>query len=114
MLQSGQRIQALFCEMPSNIRLTCPNIDRIRSLADKYDFIVACDETAGNFVNIDILPQVDILMSSLTKMFSGASNVTGGRPVALYPYQMVKLIFFQSCNQSHIPSPRQNPRCPVS
>lgn len=65
--------------MPSNIKLISPNIHRIRLLAEKHGFIVVCDETTGNFVNLDILPYVDIVLSSLTKMFSGASNVTGGR-----------------------------------
>ncbi|OBS25878.1 hypothetical protein FPOA_06412 [Fusarium poae] len=74
-------ISVLFCELPSNIKFISPNLERIRSLADTYNFIVACDETAGNFVNVDILPYVDIIMSSLTKMFSGASDVTGGSVV---------------------------------
>ncbi|RGP70045.1 cys met pyridoxal phosphate-dependent [Fusarium sporotrichioides] len=71
-------ISVLFCELPSNIKFISPNLDRIRTLADTYNLIVACDETAANFVNVDILPYVDIILSSLTKMFSGASDVTGG------------------------------------
>lgn len=65
--------------MPCNSLLETPNLERIRVLADEYGFIVACDETLGTFVNIDLLPYVDILMTSLTKIFSGASNVMGGR-----------------------------------
>lgn len=75
----SHHVTALFCEIPSNIKFISPNIERIRQLADEYNFIVACDETAGNFVNLDILPFVDVVLSSLTKMFSGASDVTGGR-----------------------------------
>lgn len=78
-LKSGQRIRVLFCEVPCNPLLETPNLGRIRALADEYGFIVACDETLGTFVNIDLLPYVDILMTSLTKIFSGASNVMGGR-----------------------------------
>ncbi|KAM5343990.1 hypothetical protein ACJ41O_012527 [Fusarium nematophilum] len=80
---TGQRhrISALFCELPSNIKFISPNLERIRSLADRYGFIVACDETAGNFINLDVLPYVDVILSSLTKMFSGASDVTGGSVV---------------------------------
>ena len=85
-LQSGQRIHTLFCELPSNIKLSSPNLHRIRALADQYGFIVACDDTVAGYVNIDALPYVDVMMSSLTKTFSGSSNVTGGRYVSnLHP-----------------------------
>ncbi|KAE8350361.1 pyridoxal phosphate-dependent transferase [Aspergillus coremiiformis] len=78
LLQSGKQIRALFCELPSNITLASPNLHRIRALAGEYGFIVACDDTVVGHVNIDVLPYVDVMMSSLTKTFSGASNVTGG------------------------------------
>lgn len=79
MLLSGQRIHTLFCELPSYIKLSSPNLHRICALANQYGFIVACDDTVAGYVNIDALPYVDIIISSLTKNFSGSSNVTGGR-----------------------------------
>lgn len=85
MLLSGQRIHTLLCELPSNIKLSSPNLHRIRALADQYGFIVACDDTVAGYVNIDALPYVDVMMSSLTKTFSGSSNVTGGRYVSEHP-----------------------------
>lgn len=72
---------ALFTELPSNPLLRSANLPRIRSLADKYDFLIVVDETIGNYVNVDVLPYADIVVSSLTKVFSGASNVMGGRYV---------------------------------
>lgn len=75
----SQRITALFCEFPSNVKLTSPDLERIRALADQHDFIVACDETPGNFINVDVLSYADVVMTSLTKIFSGAADVTGGR-----------------------------------
>ncbi|CRG91683.1 cystathionine gamma-synthase [Talaromyces islandicus] len=77
-LESGLKIHALFTELPSNIKLSSPNLPRIRALADRYGFIVACDDTVAGYVNIDAIPYVDVMMSSLTKTFSGVSNVTGG------------------------------------
>ncbi|KAJ5407527.1 hypothetical protein N7465_008811, partial [Penicillium sp. CMV-2018d] len=77
-LLSGQRIHTLFCELPSNIKLSSPNLHRICALANQYGFIVACDDTVAGYVNIDALPYVDVMISSLTKTFSGSSNVTGG------------------------------------
>ncbi|KAG5795824.1 hypothetical protein H9Q69_005147 [Fusarium xylarioides] len=73
-----KHIFAIFCELPSNIKLTSPNLQRLRSLAKDHGLVIVCDETVGNFVNIDLLPYVDIITTSLTKMFSGAANVTGG------------------------------------
>lgn len=78
-LQGGERFLALFCEFPSNPLLRSPDLARIRSLADEYDFAVVIDETIGNFLNVHVLPYSDVLVSSLTKIFSGDSNVMGGR-----------------------------------
>jgi len=77
-LECGERYLALFTEFPCNPLLNSPNLQRIRQLADKYDFTVAVDETVGNFININVLPYADVVNSSLTKVFSGDSNVMGG------------------------------------
>jgi cystathionine gamma-synthase len=77
-LSAGERFLALFCEFPGNPLLTCPNLARIRQLADRYDFAVVVDETIGTFANINVLPFADIVVSSLTKIFSGDCNVMGG------------------------------------
>ncbi|WPK26805.1 hypothetical protein PUMCH_004166 [Australozyma saopauloensis] len=71
-------IMGLFCECPSNPLLKTPNLPRIRELADKYGFAVVVDETVGNFLNISVFPYADVVVSSLTKIFSGDSNVMGG------------------------------------
>jgi cystathionine gamma-synthase len=77
-LASGERYLAVFCEFPGNPLLRSPNLARLRALADKYDFGIVVDETIGNFLNIHVLPYADIVVSSLTKIFSGDSNVMGG------------------------------------
>lgn len=77
-LKAGECIGALFCELPSNIFLSSVPLQRLRSLADEYGFILACDDTVAGFVNLDLMPFVDVMLASLTKMFSGASDVTGG------------------------------------
>ncbi|KAL4748744.1 hypothetical protein BDW72DRAFT_195486 [Aspergillus terricola var. indicus] len=80
-LASGTNIQALFCEIPSNPLLRTPDLHRIRELADQYGFCVVCDETLGTYINVDVLPYVDVVITSLTKIFSGGSNVMGGSVV---------------------------------
>jgi cystathionine gamma-synthase len=73
------RILALFCEFPGNPLLRSPDLAKIRELADKHGFIVVVDETIGNFINVECMTYADIVVSSLTKIFSGESNVMGGR-----------------------------------
>ena len=77
-LEGGERFLALFTEFPGNPLLISPNLTRIRALADKYSFAVVVDETVGNFININVLRASDVVVSSLTKVFSGDSNVMGG------------------------------------
>lgn len=81
LLRAGHRFLALFCEFPGNPLLVCPDLKRIRHLADEFDFAVVVDETIGTFANINVLPAADIVVSSLTKIFSGDSNVMGGSAI---------------------------------
>ncbi|KAJ9134744.1 Cystathionine gamma-synthase [Pleurostoma richardsiae] len=80
-LEAGERFLGLFCEFPGNPLLTCPDLARIRSLADRYNFALVVDETIGTFANINVLQYADIVVSSLTKIFSGDCNVMGGSAV---------------------------------
>lgn len=81
LLRSGRRYLALFCEFPGNPLLTCPDLRRIRKMADEFDFSVVVDETIGTFANVNVLPMADIVVSSLSKIFSGDSNVMGGSAI---------------------------------
>jgi cystathionine gamma-synthase len=78
--QAGQQrpILALFTEFPSNPLLRSADLPRLRALADKYDFAIVVDETIGSLVNVEVIQYVDIVASSLTKIFSGDANVMGG------------------------------------
>ncbi|KAE9363254.1 PLP-dependent transferase [Stipitochalara longipes BDJ] len=80
-LETGQEILALFCEFPGNPLLRSPDMKYIRRLADQYDFVVVCDDTVGTSVNCDLHPYVDVVVTSLTKMFSGECNVMGGTAI---------------------------------
>jgi cystathionine gamma-synthase len=80
-LLQHEKIAALFCEFPSNPLLMSPPLKELWDLANQYDFYLVVDETIGNFVNIHVLSCCDIIVSSLTKVFSGDSNVMGGSMV---------------------------------
>jgi cystathionine beta-lyase/cystathionine gamma-synthase len=68
-LASGQQIQALSCECPGSLLLASPDLPRIHALASNYNFIVGCDDSVSTPVNTDLVPFVDIVVTSLTKMF---------------------------------------------
>lgn len=123
LLESGHQVHVLVCELPSNVTLSCPDIHRIRELADRYGFIVVCDDTVAGFVNIDVLPYADVVVTSLTKGFSGTSNVTGGRYVPLpsqNPYthahahaHATKANMLKHRNKPQLNAPRLNPQRPL-
>lgn len=64
-------ILALYTEIPSNPLLRSVNLHRLRKLADEYDFLIVVDDTLGNFANLQIMPVVDIIVTSLSKLFGG-------------------------------------------
>lgn len=76
---SNPGVFALFTEIPSNPLLRTPDLHRLHELAHKYNIPIVIDDTVGTFANVDVLSYADILITSLSKMFSGAVNVMGGR-----------------------------------
>lgn len=103
-LVAGERFLALFCEFPANPLLSCPNLERIRQLADTYDFAVVVDDTIGTFVNVDVVKFADVVVSSLTKIFSGDCNVMGGsailNPAGRY-YSAIKAAYTQAFEDTY-------------
>lgn len=78
-LLETEKVMGVFCEFPSNPLLKCADLRKLRELADRHSFPIVIDDTLGNFKNVNVLPFADILCTSLTKVFSGDSNVMGGR-----------------------------------
>ena len=76
-LKRGERYLALFCEFPGNPLLKSPDLKRIKTMSEKYDFAVVVDETIGNFINVHVLPYSDIVVSSLTKGLHGRMQCYG-------------------------------------
>jgi len=71
---------ALFTEFPSNPLLKVPPLRDLRRLADKFDFVLIVDDTISTWLNVDFLTEgiADVVVSSLTKLFSGRCNAMGG------------------------------------
>ncbi len=72
------KVGGLFCEFPTNPLLTCVDLQRLRALADQHCFPIIIDETLGACINQNTLPVSDVAAISLTKFFSGTSDVMGG------------------------------------
>lgn len=85
MLESGRyRPSVLFTEVPSNPLLRCPDMIKLRELADKYNFFLVVDDTISNFLNANLLESglADAVCSSLTKLVSGRGDAMGGSLVS--------------------------------
>ncbi|KAK4703756.1 hypothetical protein P7C70_g2461, partial [Phenoliferia sp. Uapishka_3] len=76
--EASPPLLAVFCEFPSNPLLRTPPLAQLRELANEFGFMIVVDETIAGFVNVEVLPLADVVVSSLTKVFSGDSNVMGG------------------------------------
>lgn len=79
--KEGRSVQALYTEFPGNPILNSPDLTRLRELADRYNFVLVVDDTIGSFCNVDVLGVADIVMTSLTKSFSGFADVIVGSAV---------------------------------
>ena len=71
-------VSAVFTEFPSNPLLKCHDLRRLSRLAEEFGFLLVVDDTVGNFANTDLLHsqglRVDMVCSSLTKMFNGRGD----------------------------------------
>jgi cystathionine gamma-synthase len=79
--REGRMVQSLWCECPSNPLCRAPDLDRVRRLADHFGFVVVVDETVGSFANVDVMAAADVVVTSLTKSFSGMADVMAGSAV---------------------------------
>ena len=73
-----EEIAGLFCEFPSNPLLRTPDLPALHELAAQHSVPVIVDDTIGTFFNVDVLPHVDFVATSLTKAISGEGDVMAG------------------------------------
>ncbi|RMZ86618.1 hypothetical protein DV736_g6151, partial [Chaetothyriales sp. CBS 134916] len=100
--KSNRPVQSVWCECPSNPLLHSVNLTRLRRLANKYLFALIVDETIGTFANLDLLPVADVLITSLTKAFSGNADVMGGS-VVLNPSSPLYQDLKQILSETYVP-----------
>ncbi len=73
-----QKPLALIVELPSNPMLQCVDLPLVAKMAHERGIPVIADDTIGTAVNIDPLPYVDLVFTSLTKSFAGRGDILAG------------------------------------
>ncbi|KAH6898562.1 pyridoxal phosphate-dependent transferase [Thelonectria olida] len=76
--EAGRDVSYAFVEIPGNPNLDSPDVARLKRLSEAYGFVLIVDDTVAGFANVDVFPHSDILLTSLTKSFSGKADVMGG------------------------------------
>ena len=74
-------VSAVFCEFPSNPLLVSPDLAALAEAAQQQAVPLVVDETLGTYVNVDLRPVADVLITSLTKYFTGAGDVLAGAAI---------------------------------
>lgn len=77
-LIAEEEIAGIFCEFPSNPLLNVPDLPALHALAKARGIPIVVDDTIGTFFNVDVLPHVDFVATSLTKAISGEGDVMAG------------------------------------
>ena len=92
LIESGG-VGGVFTEVPSNPLLCTVDLPSLSADLRRRGIPLIIDETIGTYHNVDLRPYADIIVTSLTKYFSGVGNVMGGAAVfnsqsPLYPELM--------------------------
>jgi cystathionine gamma-synthase len=75
---SEEKLAGVFVEFPGNPLLQSINLTELASVARRHAMPVILDDTIATFANVQTFPQTDILVTSLTKFFSGEGDAMGG------------------------------------
>lgn len=78
------KLAAVFLELPGNPLMASPDLARISRAARAAGVPLVVDDSVGSFFHHDFRPYADLLVSSLTKYFSGNGDALAGA-LALVP-----------------------------
>ncbi len=74
----GESLAAVYTEAPSNPLLRTADLVGIRDLLRENGVPFTVDDSVATSINIDAFQFADVVMTSLTKTFSGVGDVMGG------------------------------------
>jgi len=75
---ASRKVTAVFTEVPTNPLLGTPDLEAVSGLCREWEVPLVVDDTIGGWWNTDVLRWADVSWSSLTKLFSGVSDVMAG------------------------------------
>lgn len=81
LLAAGEPLAGAVCEFPGNPLLRGADLPGLAAVLRSHGVPLIVDDTPGTFFNVDALAFADIVISSLTKAFSGAGDVLAGSVV---------------------------------
>ncbi len=73
-----EKVSYVFCEFPGNPQLQSFDLPGLSKILRKKDIPLIVDETIGTYANVDVAAHADIVITSLTKYFSGTGDVIAG------------------------------------
>ncbi len=72
------RVAGIVAEVPTNPLIQTPDVAAIAALARKHGARVVLDPTIASAFNLEVLPQADVVVTSLTKYAASAGDLTAG------------------------------------
>jgi cystathionine gamma-synthase len=75
---AAEPISGVFCEFPSNPLLGSPPLQAVSDVAARHRVPVIVDDTISTYANVNPLPACDLVVTSLTKFFTGRGDVMAG------------------------------------
>ena len=80
-LAAREALAGVFCEFPSNPLLNTPDVAALANAVRPHGAPLVVDETIASYANANVVPGADIVVSSLTKFFTGRGDVMAGAAV---------------------------------
>ena len=74
----GSRVAGIVTEGPTNPLIRTPDFRHLQALARKHGVICVADPSTSSFLNVDLLPYCDVLVTSLTKYAGHEGDVMLG------------------------------------
>lgn len=78
LLASDPSIAAVVVEVPTNPRLQVPDLPALRKICLHHGVALVADPTLASICNLDVLPQADAVVTSLTKYAACEGDVMAG------------------------------------
>jgi cystathionine gamma-synthase len=78
LVEGGESLCGVYCEVPSNPLLRSADLTRISSVLAGTDIPLVVDDTVATNVNVDVFKYADLATTSLTKYYSGVGDVIAG------------------------------------